>query len=188
MLRIAATIEPEVGSSAKPDDQLEDEFATPNPYDRLRQTARSINDRVRNVLTPPGSVIPTLRVLVVDDQPDAADSLTAVMELLGCQVRTTYDAPSAIRVSDEFGPQVCLIDLRMPGMDGFELAGHLRAQAGTAKRLLIATTALADEESRDRSRGAGFHSHLIKPVDVPALVDAITELWDRGPGPSGNAS
>jgi two-component system OmpR family response regulator len=188
MLRIAATIEPEVGSSSKPDDQPEDEFATPNPYERMRQTARSINDRVRSVLTPPDSVIPTLRILVVDDHPDAADSLTAVMELLGCQVRTTYDAPSAIRVSDEFLPQVCLIDLKMPGMDGFELAGHLRTQAGMTKRLLIATTALADEESRDRSRGAGFHSHLVKPVDVPALVEAITQLWDAEQGPPGTTN
>lgn len=188
MLRIAASVEPDVGSSDKPQDQPEYEYATPNPYDRLRQTARSINDRVRSALTPPGSVIPTLRVLVVDDHPDAADSLTAVMELLGCKVRTTYDAASALRVSDEFRPQVCLVDLKMPGMDGFELAGHLRAQAGPAKRLLIATTALADEDSRQRSRGAGFHSHLVKPVDVPALVDTITELWDVGPASSGDAS
>jgi CheY-like chemotaxis protein len=188
MLRIAATVEPDVGSSSKPDHDADFESATPNPYARMRQTARSINDRVRSALTPPGSVIPTLRILVVDDHPDAADSLTAVMELLGCQVRTTYDAPSAIRVSDEFCPQVCLIDLKMPGMDGFELAHHLRNQAGVAKRLLIATTALADEESRDRSRGAGFHSHLVKPVDVPSLVDAITQLWDAGQGPPGNAS
>jgi CheY-like chemotaxis protein len=126
--------------------------------------------------------------LVVDDQPDAADTLTAVMELLGCQVRTTYDAVSAIRVSDEFRPQVCLVDLKMPGMDGFQLAGHLRAQAGASPRLLIATTALADEESRDRSRGAGFHVHLVKPVDVPSLVDAITQLWEAGQEPSRNAN
>lgn len=184
MLRIAANVEPDVGSSQQPDD----EFTTANPYDRLRQTARSINDRVRSVLTPPGSVIPTLRILVVDDHQDAADTLTAVMEMLGCQVRTTYDAASALRVSGEFRPQVCLVDLKMPGMDGFELAGHLRAQAGEAKRLLIATTALADEDSRERSRGAGFHSHLVKPVDVPALVDAITQLWDAEQGRSGNAS
>jgi two-component system, OmpR family, response regulator len=119
-----------------------------------------------------------LRFLVVDDHPDAADALAAVLELLECSVRTCYDGKSALAVAGEFQPQVCLLDLKMPGMDGFELATHLGDRAGGGPRLLIATTALSDEESRRRSVLAGFHCHLIKAVDVPTLIDAITRLWD----------
>jgi len=114
----------------------------------------------------------------VDDHPDSADSLAAVMDLLGCRVRVAYDAATAMLVAGEFDPQVCLVDLKMPGMDGFELAGHLRFQAGGSPRLLIATTALGDEESRSRTQSVGFHCHLVKPIDVPTLVDAISRLWE----------
>jgi CheY-like chemotaxis protein len=75
------------------------------------------------------------------------------MELIGCQVRASYDAASAMLVAAEFNPQVCLLDLKMPGMNGFELAG---AQVGSAARFLIATTALGDEESRKQSQAAAF--------------------------------
>ena len=115
---------------------------------------------------------------MVDDHPDAADALAAVMELIGCPVRVSYDAASAMRVAAEFNPQVCLLDLKMPGMDGFELARHLKTQVDGGSRLLIATTALGDDESRRRSQSAGFHLHLVKPVDVPTLIEAITRLWE----------
>jgi CheY-like chemotaxis protein len=146
-------------------------------HQRIHDTARSIEDRIRRVLVPPDSPIATLRFLVVDDQPDAADALAAVLELLGCTVRTSFDAPSAMVVAGQFDPHVCLLDLKMPGMDGFELAGHLRVTGG-GKRLLIATTALGDSESREKSQAAGFHLHLVKPIDVPTLIDAISRLWD----------
>jgi CheY-like chemotaxis protein len=147
-------------------------------HGQIRDAARSIEDRIRRVLVPPGSQITTLRFLVVDDHLDSADALAAVMELIGCQVRASYDAASAMLVAAEFNPQVCLLDLKMPGMNGFELAGHLKAQVGSGARLLIATTALGDEESRKQSQAAGFHLHLVKPVDVPSLIDAITRLWE----------
>jgi len=144
----------------------------------MREAGRSIGDRVRRVLVPENSPIATLRFLVVDDHPDSADSLAAVLDMLGWPVRTCYNAASAILTAATFDPQVCLLDLKMPGMDGFQLAGHLKAHAAGAPLLLIATTALADEESRRKSLAAGFHCHLVKPIDLPTLIDAVMRMWD----------
>jgi len=150
----------------------------PNEFllDRVKEIARGIEGRVRHVLNPTGAAITQLRVLVVDDHPDSADSLAAVLELLGCPVRSCYDGVSALAVAAEFEPHVCLLDLMMPTMDGLELAAHLKARAGSRPLLLIATTALADWEARTRTALAGFHHHLTKPINIPAMVDAITQL------------
>jgi CheY-like chemotaxis protein len=148
-------------------------------FDRIRTTARSLEDRVRRALIPPGSRIGTLRFLVVDDHPDAADALAAVLELLGCPVRTCYDGFSALTIAEEFDPEVCLLDLRMPGMDGLELGARLKSLAGNKPLLLVATTALADEATRSRTSLTGFHAHLSKPVDVTVLVEELSRLWDR---------
>ena len=144
--------------------------------DRVREIARGIEGRVRHVLNPTDVSVSELRILVVDDHPDAADSLAAVLELIGCRVRSSYDAVAALAVAAEFEPHVCLLDLMMPTMDGLELASHLKARAGSRPLLLIATTALGDWEAKTRTALAGFHHHLTKPIDVPVLVDAITRL------------
>jgi two-component system OmpR family response regulator len=145
---------------------------------KVHDTARSIEDRIRRVLLPPDSAIATLRFLVVDDLPDAADALAAVLELLGCSVRSCLDGWSALRIAEEFDPQVCLIDVRMPGMDGLELAARLKVWATNRPLLLIATTALSQPTDRERTALAGFHEHLVKPVDIPTLIEAITRLWE----------
>jgi CheY-like chemotaxis protein len=117
-------------------------------------------------------------VLVVDDHPDAADALAAVLELLDCPVRACHDGPGALAVAAEFQPQVCLLDLMMPGMDGLELAARLRERAGGRPLLLVATTALGDLEARTQTALAGFHDHLTKPVDAAALIALLTRLGD----------
>jgi two-component system, OmpR family, response regulator len=156
--------------------------------DRVRTLARSIEDRVRRALTPPTAEVKPMRVLVVDDHPDAADALAAVLELLGCPVRACYDGPSALVAAADFVPQVCLLDLMMPGMDGLELAARLKEHAGGRPLLLVATTALGDWETRARTALAGFHYHLTKPVDIPTMIEAITRLGEvvgrrpAGPG------
>jgi CheY-like chemotaxis protein len=124
-----------------------------------------------------------LRVLVVDDHPDAADALAAVVELLDCPVRACRDGYSALAVAAEFRPNVCLLDLAMPEMDGLELAARLREQAGSRPLVLVATTALGDIETRTQTALAGFHYHLTKPVDVPTLIDALTRFRDIFSGP-----
>lgn len=146
--------------------------------DRVKEVARGIEGRVRHVLNPRDVSITKLRVLVVDDHPDAADSLAAVLELLGCPVRACYDGPSALAAAATFEPHVCLLDLVMPQMDGLELAAHLKARAGSKPLLLIATTALGDWEARTKTALAGFHHHLTKPVNIQSLVEAITRLGE----------
>jgi len=174
------------GSDATPDTDTDTGSVL---LDRVKTLARSIEDRVRRALTPPAAEVKPLRVLVVDDHPDAADALAAVMELLGCPVRACYDGPSALAAAAEFSPQVCLLDLLMPGMDGLELAARLKERAGASPLLLVATTALGDWETRTRTALAGFHYHLTKPVDISTMIDAITRLGEvvdhRTAGPDG---
>jgi CheY-like chemotaxis protein len=114
--------------------------------------------------------------LVVDDNPDAADTLAAVLELLGFDARTCYSGLSALALAPSFAPDACLIDLVMPGVDGFDLAAGLRAWAGHRPLLLVATTALGAVEDRTRTALAGFHYHLVKPVDTSTLLDALTRF------------
>ena len=144
--------------------------------ERVKSTARSIEDRVRRALTPASTEIVPLRILVVDDHTDSADSLADVLELLGCPVRACYNGLSALAVAEEFQPHVCLLDLMMPGMDGLELAARLRTQAAGRPLMLVATTALGDLEIRTRTAIAGFHYHLTKPVDISTMIETISHL------------
>jgi CheY-like chemotaxis protein len=141
---------------------------------QVKDTANTIATRVRQALTP--EKFRPLRVLVVDDHPDAADALAAVLDLLGCPVRACYSGYTALAVAEEFDPQACLLDLVMPTMDGLELASRLKARAAGRPLLLVATTALGDAEARARTSAAGFHYHLTKPVDAATLIDTLTQL------------
>jgi CheY-like chemotaxis protein len=157
--------------------------------DQIRRTSHSIENRVRDLLTPEGPSIADLRVLAVDDHPDAADSLVAVLEVVGCEARACYGGWSALDAAAEFEPHVCLLDLMMPDLGGLELAARLRVLAGGRPLLLIAVTALGDEATVRRAAVAGFDWHLTKPVDVPELLATISRLWGkfgrRGPGERG---
>lgn len=148
-------------------------------FARVRRAASSISERVRRALAPNG--FSPVRVLVVDDHPDAADALAAVVELLDCPVRACHNGFEALEVAEAFDPQVCLIDLIMPGMDGLELAAQLKVRAGHRPLLLVATTALGDASNRARTALSGFHVHLTKPVDAPDLIEAIARFGDHFP-------
>jgi CheY-like chemotaxis protein len=130
------------------------------------------------VLLPAGIEFQPLRVLVVDDHPDAAESLAAVVELLNCPVRSCHNGPTALAVAAEFRPQVCLLDLAMPEMDGLELAVRLREQAGAQPLLLVATTARGDIEARTQTALLGFHEHLLKPIDSARLIETLARLGE----------
>ncbi|WP_133501039.1 ATP-binding protein [Cognatilysobacter terrigena] len=110
------------------------------------------------------------RVLVVDDNADAAMTLTALLELGGHDVRSAGSGQGALALIDDFAPEVAFLDLGMPGMSGYELAGHLRADPRTASTRLVALTGWGRDEDRDRTRAAGFDAHLTKPVDPTALL------------------
>jgi CheY-like chemotaxis protein len=109
------------------------------------------------------------RVLVVDDNHDAAALLAEVIAQLGHQVATAHDGPSALRVATEFLPQLAILDIGLPAMDGYELAERLRAEPWAKDLTLIALTGYGQQSARARSTQAGFTAHLVKPIDLQAL-------------------
>ena len=114
------------------------------------------------------------RILVVDDDPSGAYGLARVIKQLGYPVETAADGPSALETARRFHPDVVFVDLRMPGMDGVQVADLLRAE-GLATHI-IAATAYRSELERDRTSAAGFAGHLLKPVDKTTLEDLLTKL------------
>jgi two-component system CheB/CheR fusion protein len=109
------------------------------------------------------------RILVVDDNVDAADSLAQFLGMAGHQVRTAYGGPAALEAARAYRPEAVLLDIGMPGMDGYEVARRLRQEAGLGGALVVALTGYGQEEDRRRSREATIDHHLVKPVDPEAL-------------------
>jgi CheY-like chemotaxis protein len=119
------------------------------------------------------------RVLVVDDNVDSAVSLGMLLKLAGQDVRVAYDGPAALRQAMDFRPQLVLLDIGMPGMDGYEVARRLRRQPSLEDTLLVALTGWGQEEDRRRSAAAGFDHHLVKPVEPDALSGLLADLKRR---------
>jgi CheY-like chemotaxis protein len=115
------------------------------------------------------------RILLVDDNADAADSLAMLLRLHGHEVQTAYDGETALRVAAEFRPEFALLDLGMPRMDGFELARRLRMQDGGARVTIVAVTGWGHDAERQHTRAAGFDYHLTKPVEFKALADILEQ-------------
>jgi two-component system, chemotaxis family, CheB/CheR fusion protein len=118
------------------------------------------------------------RVLVVDDNADAADSLRVLLEFSGGEVRCVYDGASAVPVAEEFRPEVVLLDLGLPDIDGYEVLRRLRAAPGI-KPAVVALTGYAQPADVERMEQAGFDHHLRKPADGSALVALIASLRRR---------
>ena len=110
-----------------------------------------------------------LRVLVVDDNSDAAEMLADALALRGHEPRIAHDGPTALRVAEEFKPAIAVLDIGLPVMDGYELAERLRRIQGLEDVKLIAVTGYGQEADRQQSRSAGFAHHFVKPVDFEAL-------------------
>jgi CheY-like chemotaxis protein len=109
------------------------------------------------------------RVVVADDNADGADSLAALLRLAGHEVRVAYDGPSALEASRAFRPEIVLLDIGLPGMNGYEVARRIRGLRIPGGTLLVAVTGYGQEEDISRSSEAGFDHHLTKPVDIKAL-------------------
>jgi CheY-like chemotaxis protein len=124
-----------------------------------------------------------LRVLVVDDNQDAAAMLSEALELLGCETRTAHDGTEALRVAAEFEPRLALLDIGLPVMDGYELARRLRASGG-ARMHLVAITGYGQESDRLLSAEAGFDAHVVKPVALPAVEALIERYRDEAEAPA----
>jgi PAS domain S-box-containing protein len=120
-----------------------------------------------------------LRVLVVDDNADSADSLAIWLRLKGHEVRTAYDGPQALAQALEQQPDLVLLDIGMPGMSGYEVARRMRAHPDTRRTVLVAMTGWGQEEDRRQSREAGIDQHLVKPLEPRALEDLIARLAAR---------
>jgi two-component system OmpR family response regulator len=119
-----------------------------------------------------------LRVLVVDDEPDSADSTASLLTLSGFDARATTSGPDALRLADEYVPDVVLLDLMMPVMDGYELAGRLRERATERPPLLVAVSGCASPEEHRRSAEGGIDLHLNKPAD-PAVLVGVLRRFER---------
>ncbi len=116
-----------------------------------------------------------VRVLLVDDNVDAAQSLAMLLRLSGHEVAVAHDGPTALQAAEAQPPEVALLDISLPGMDGYELARRLRSQPALGRPLLIALTGWGLEEERRRSKEAGFDHHLLKPVDLATLQGLLTQ-------------
>jgi CheY-like chemotaxis protein len=117
-----------------------------------------------------------VRVLVVDDNIDAADSLAVMLQLDGYDTRVEYSGEDALRTAEAFDPEVVVCDIGLPQMDGHEIARRLRADPRRAGTLLVAVTGWGSEEDKQRTQRAGFDFHLVKPVGLDSVQEILGRL------------
>ena len=123
------------------------------------------------------ALIDGCRVLVVDDQLDIAQTIAAYLEMTGCQVKTAGDGLQALNVAASFLPDVVLLDIGLPEMDGYEVARHLRAIPELSTALLIALTGYGQIGDRMKTHAAGFNAHIVKPADPQTIEKLIADWW-----------
>ncbi len=141
---------------------------------------------VPDALQPPSSITaagqPTLRALrtlVVDDNVDAAEILEMLLTKTGHEVRIVHDGPAALAAALEFRPDVVLLDIGLPELDGYEIAKRIRQQPALASMVLVALTGYGQETDRQRSQEAGFDYYLVKPADfqkVQQILATVSEM------------
>ena len=149
------------------------EFTVRLPLAPLQTAAR----RDQPESTQPEPPMTGLRILVVDDNADAAESLKMLLSVFGHDVQIAHEGISALEVARSHVPQVVFLDIGLPGIDGYEVARRLRSDAGLAQSKLIALSGYGTDADQQRSRDAGFNRHLIKPVDpgeLPAIIAQVT--------------
>ena len=129
--------------------------------------------QIRRVQKPP----PALRVLVADDERDAANTLARLLEHEGYEARAAYDGAEALRVAPDFTPDVVILDIRMPGLNGYDVARALRARNGEI--VLIAVTGWKQKTDRIFAEVAGFDHHFGKPCEPQAIIDLLGRLRSR---------
>jgi len=120
------------------------------------------------------------RVLVVDDSVDIAMGLAMLIETSGYEVKTAHEGPSALQIAREFRPEFVLLDIGLPGMNGYELAQAFKKEDALREATLIAISGLGQHHDRERARAAGFDHHMLKPVDLESLLPILAEGADAG--------
>ncbi len=136
-------------------------------------------DRPTDPPTLPGDRPPStpgLRILIADDNRDGADSLAEMLKQLGHDTRTVYDGEAAVSMAREFRPEVALLDIGMPRLNGFDTCRRIREQPGGTGILLIALTGWGQDGDIRRSQEAGFDHHLVKPADPLTLLNLLTRV------------
>jgi CheY-like chemotaxis protein len=109
------------------------------------------------------------RVLIADDNEDAAKSLSTLLEMMGHEAHVAYDGLAAVEAAEHFRPEIVLLDIGMPKLDGYEAARRIAARPWASATLLVALTGWGQAADRQRASEAGFHRHLVKPVEPDAL-------------------
>jgi CheY-like chemotaxis protein len=126
------------------------------------------------------------RILVVDDNFDAADTLAVLLQLLSYDVRAAYNGQQCVELASAWRPHLVLMDINMPVMDGYEAARALRSGPSSGEPVLIALTACGTDEDKAKASEAGFDLHLLKPVDGHELCELVTRTLEPISGlPSG---
>jgi PAS domain S-box-containing protein len=125
-------------------------------------------------------ILTRTRVLVVDDNIDAAESLGMLLDFLGADVRLARDGPGALTAFEDYSPTVVLLDIGMPGMNGYEVASTIRSRHPSHPATLVALTGWGQDEDRRRAREAGFDHHLVKPAEIDALQHLLASLQPAG--------
>jgi CheY-like chemotaxis protein len=144
---------------------------------RLPLAASPATDEVQSPSRETGPL--QFRILVVDDNYDSADSMSMMLRSLGAEVHVAHSGQGALRELESFRPHIALLDIGMPGMDGYELARRIREQSAFRDLVLIALTGWSQEEDRRRSFAAGFDHHLIKPMDIDTLQELMVSVGRR---------
>jgi PAS domain S-box-containing protein len=135
--------------------------------------AGGVTSKHRDGSVDSGTIAGVCRVLVVDDNDDSAQTMAMMLELGGHTSKVAHDGPTALQVALEFLPHVILLDIGLPGMDGFEVARNIRDRPELSDTMLVAMTGYGQEEDRRRTAQAGFAHHLVKPIDPAALKRVI---------------
>ncbi len=115
-------------------------------------------------------------MLIVDDSVDACESLAAVVQMLGHTARTAFDGQQAVDVASAFLPQLVLMDISLPRLNGFQAAAMIRAQDGNADAVFVALTGWGRDEDRRDALAAGFQHHVIKPIDFVLLRTMLDDI------------
>jgi CheY-like chemotaxis protein len=110
-----------------------------------------------------------LRILFADDDEAVTQTFSWMLEIFGHEVRVVYDGPSAIEVAKLFLPQIIMLDISLPGLNGYEVCRTLRAIPEFEKSIFIAQTGWSDPEHYERSKAAGFHHHFVKPIKIDVM-------------------
>ncbi|HZQ71727.1 MAG TPA: response regulator, partial [Burkholderiales bacterium] len=131
---------------------------------------------------PAGPALAGRRVLVVDDNADAAETIAVFLRMEGHEVKSVGDGYEAIASAQVFAPHVIILDIGLPGMDGYQVARRLREAPQSDEAMYIALTGYGQKEDMAQAAAAGFHHHFVKPTDPRAIQQAIAQFFEERPG------